>query len=78
MVLNYFKPGLPCLVNVQVLDVSVNKPFKSAMRLACHSYFADVVRAHVASGADVDKLHLDTRMSVMKPKLPEWVSGSAM
>lgn len=38
--------------SAQVLDVSVNKPFKSAMRIACHGHFANIVQEAVARGQD--------------------------
>jgi len=58
---------------MQMLDVSVNRPFKNTMRLACHDYFAEIVRLHVASGRNAEDLSLDTRMSTVKPMLPQWV-----
>ncbi len=53
--------------------MSVNKPFKSGMRMAAGLHFAEEVRSQRAAGVAAADLHLDLKMSTIKPLLAGWI-----
>ncbi len=69
---NYVPAG--CTGKAQVLDISVNKPFKNGMRNAAMGFFADQVAVQLEAGAAAGKVKLDTSMASIKPHLPGWIA----
>ena len=55
-----------CTDLLQPLDLSVNKPFKDKLQSKFSEWYTQEVSKQLEAGTQVEEVHVDMRMSVMK------------
>ena len=58
---------------MQPIDLSVNKPFKDHLRKCFGEWYSQQVSVKLEAGVPVDKITVDTRMSIIKNVSAEWL-----
>ena len=62
-----------CTDLLQPLDLSVNKPFKDKLRKGFSEWYAQEVAKQLANDTQIDCIHVDMRMSVVKELSSKWI-----
>ena len=61
-----------CTDLLQPLDLSVNKPFKDKLRSKFSEWYTLEVSKQLEAGTQVEEVHVDMRMSVMRELSSQW------
>ena len=61
-----------CTDLLQPLDLSVNKPFKDKLQSKFSEWYTQEVSKQLEAGTQVEEVHMDMRMSVMKELNSRW------
>jgi hypothetical protein len=56
-----------------VLDVSLNRPFKSHLRQSFTQYCTEIIVGQLQAGIDPSNVKMDLRTSVIKPRCSAWI-----
>lgn len=62
-----------CTDRLQPLDVQINGKFKSLLKSQFQNFYAQEVKAALASGVDVESVNIDLRLSKIKPVHAKWL-----
>ena len=62
-----------CTVELQPLDLKVNKAIKDILKKQFHVWYADQVTKFLKKNKKLDKFEIDLRLSVIKPINARWL-----
>ena len=65
-----------CTDLLQPIDLSVNKPFKDHLRKCFAEWYSQQVSAELEAGVPIDKITVDTRMSIIKEISAKWLTSA--
>ena len=65
-----------CTDLFQPLDLSVNKPFKDKLRSRFAEWYSQEVTKQLQDGKQLDSVHVDTRMTVIKELSCKWIMSA--
>lgn len=61
-----------CTDKLQPLDISINKPFKDALKAQFHLWYANEVQKQLNNGS-LDDINIDTSMTAIKGLSASWI-----
>lgn len=62
-----------CTDRLQPLDVQISGKFKSLLKSQFQNFYAQEVKAALASGVDVESVNIDLHLSKIKPVHAKWL-----